>query len=222
MRRLIDLSMVTKHLDHHLHLNLSAQADIEWWWYFVSPWNGTSMLMAQQKDNPFIICTTDASGAWGYGAWCGQDWFHFQWVEPISSYNITVKELLPIVLATAVWGSQWKGLTVKVRCDNAAVVVIVNQGTSHNSEAMHLLRCLSFLSAKFQFYLYTSHLPGTENSLADCLSWNDASQFLSSHIQANQYPTRIPEEILDFVITSKPDWMSPHWTKLWINTFYKD
>ena len=29
--RLIDLSMVTKCLDHHLCLNLSAQADIEWW-----------------------------------------------------------------------------------------------------------------------------------------------------------------------------------------------
>ena len=222
LRRLIDLSMLTKRLDHHLRLNLSARADIEWWWYFVSPWNGTSMLMAQQKDNPSIICTTDASGSWGCGAWSGQDWFQFQWFEPISSYNIMVKELLPIVLAAAVWGSQWKGLTVKVRCDNAAVVAIVNRGTSHDSEAMHLLRCLSFLSTKFQFYLYTSHLPGTENSLADYLSRNDASQFLSSHIQANRYPTHIPEEILDSVITSKPDWTSPHWTKLWINTFYKD
>ena len=86
------------------------------------------MLMAQQKDNPSIICTTDASGSWGCGAWSGQERFQFQWVEPISSYNITIKELLPIVLAAAVWGSQWKGLTVKVRCDNAAVVAIVNRG----------------------------------------------------------------------------------------------
>ena len=46
---------------------------------------------------------------------------------------------------------------------------------------MHLLRCLSFLSAKFQFYLYTSYLPGIENSLADYLSRNDASVFFLSH-----------------------------------------
>lgn len=113
------------------------------------------MLVAQQKTNPSIICTTDASGSWGCEAWSGQDWFRLQWVEPISSHNITVNELLLIVLAAAVWGSQWKGLKVKVRCDNATVAAVVNWDSSHDSEAMHLLRCLSFLSAKVQLYLYT-------------------------------------------------------------------
>lgn len=222
LRRLIDLSMVTKQLDHHLRLNLSARADIEWWWHFVSPWNGTSMLVAQQRENPSVICTTDASGTWGCGAWSGKEWFQLQWVEPIRDYNITVKELLPIVLAAAVWGYQWKGLTVNARCDNAAVVAIVNRGTSHEPEAMHLLRCLSFLSAKFQFYLYSSHVSGVDNSLADDLSRNKASHFLFTHTQANRYPTHIPEELLDILIITKPDWISPHWTKLWTNTFCKD
>ena len=73
LRCMIDLSMVTKRLDHHLHLNLSARADIEWWWHFVLPWNGISMLAAQQRENPSIVCTTDASGSWR----CG-DWFQLQ------------------------------------------------------------------------------------------------------------------------------------------------
>ena len=221
LRRLIDLSMVTKRLDHHIRLNLSARSDIEWWWQFASPWNGISMLVTQLKENPAIVCTTDASGSWGCGAWYGQYCFQLQWVVPINSYNITVKELLPIVLAAAVWGSHWKGLTVKIRCDNAAVVAMINRGTSHEPEAMHLLRCLSFISAKFQLLLYASHLAGAKNTLADDLSRNNASNFLSSHTQANPTPTHIPEELLDVLVIIKPDWMSPHWTKLWTTTLNK-
>lgn len=145
----------------------------------------------------------------------GQHWFQLQWVQSISSYNITIKELLPIVLATTVWGSQWKGLTIKLRCDNAAVMAMVNHGSSNDSEAMHLLRCLSFLSAKFQLVLHAFHFSGTVSTLADDLSCNNASHFLSTHMQANRLLTHIPEELLDVLIISKPDCMSPHWTNLW-------
>ena len=34
-------------------------------------------------------------------------------------------------------------------CDNSAVVAIINKGDSKEPEAMHLLRCLAFLKAKF-------------------------------------------------------------------------
>ena len=40
--------------------------------------------------------------------------------------HITVKELLPIVMACAVWGNQWSSKSVKCFCDNAAVVTILN------------------------------------------------------------------------------------------------
>ncbi len=38
--------------------------------------------------------------------------------------------------------------TVKAWCDNTAVVSIVNHGSSRNKEAMHLTRCLAFITAK--------------------------------------------------------------------------
>ena len=91
---------------------------------------------------------------------------------------------------------------MNVRCDSAAVITIVNRGTSRESEAMHLLRCLTFLSARFQFYLYTSYLSDVANTLADDLSHNKAVHFLSSHIQTNCFPTPIPEELLDNLVIS--------------------
>ena len=72
-----------------------------------------------------------------------------QWAGPIATLYITIKELSPIVIAAAVWESDWRGKTVRVQCDNEAVVSIINQGSSRDEEAMHLLRCLAFISAKF-------------------------------------------------------------------------
>ena len=52
-----------------------------------------------------------------------------------------------IVLAAALWGHQWAGLTVKAECDEA-VVAILNQGSSWSEDVMHLMRCLAFVAAK--------------------------------------------------------------------------
>lgn len=100
-------------------------------------WNCTSLLTSLTEANPTITLISDASGKWG----CGAFWANIsklQWVGPIIDSRITVKELTPIVIAAAMWGPRWQGQTVLVRCDIAAVVSIVNQGTSKNEEAMHL------------------------------------------------------------------------------------
>lgn len=35
---------------------------------------------------------------------------------------------------------------------------------------MHIMRCLMFFMAKFQFSMYATHTAGSENTLADALS----------------------------------------------------
>lgn len=74
--------------------------------------------------------------------------------------HITIKELILIVLAAAVWGREWSGLTVQVCCDNAAVVTNFNRDCSKDMDVMHLLSCLAFIKAKF---LFVSHIPGVDN-----------------------------------------------------------
>ena len=77
-----------------------------------------------------------------------------------------VKELLPIVLGVAVWGNQWQGLAVSCRCDNVAVIAIVNSGWSR----MDLMRCLSFFLARWGVTLVCRHIPGVLSEAADALS----------------------------------------------------
>ncbi len=72
---------------------------------------------------------------------CTTSGFNIHGPPPI---HITVKELL---LACAVWGWQWSAKSVKCFCGNAAVVAILNSGTSKDTLAMHLMRCLAVFRA---------------------------------------------------------------------------
>ena len=89
-----------------------------------------------------------------------------------NSIDILAKELLPIVIAAAIWGKAWRGHTVFCHCDNAAVVALINAGYCKHETAMHLLRCLFFIAAHFDFDIFARHIPGSLNVAADALSHN--------------------------------------------------
>ena len=222
LRRLINLSTQVSGLDHYVRVNKGARSDLEWWFRFVETWNGRSMLHKLQRQNPQAVLVSDASGSWGCGAFWVTRWFQLQWPAAVSEYHITVKELIPIVLAAAVWEPEWLGLTVEARCDNAAAVEIVNWGDSKVPEVMHLMRCLAFIMAKYQFYLFATHIKGSSNHLADALSRNRHLYFLNSVPQAQQAPTHLSQELLDLIIIEKPDWTSRRWTELWSFIFKTD
>ena len=222
LRRLIDLSTCPVKLDSSIRLNLSARSDIEWWFRFGEEWNGRAMLSVVRKAKPDDVLTSDASGSWGCGAFVGPKWFQVKWSGPITGCHITVKELAPIVIAAAVWGPDWRGSTIRVMCDNEAVVAIINQGTCRDQEAMHLMRCLAFIAAMFQVDFYAQHIKGVANSIADALSRDHMSLFRSQHPQACEDPTPISQSLRELLLEKKPDWSSRSWTQLWSDTFGRD
>ena len=125
--------------------------------------------------------------------------------------SIAAKELLPIVIAAAIWGKAWKACTVQCNCDNAAVVGLINSGSCKEKWLSHLLRCLFFIEARHSFTLVASHVPGALNHLADALSRNNAPLFLVSTPQASHFPTPVPKGLLQVLVHQQPDWMSPAW-----------
>ena len=91
-----------------------------------------------------VQITSDASGGWECGAYSSfNQWLQAQWLKCCSSVHITVKELVPIVVACALWGDQWRAATVLCRCDNVAVV---STESSKDALVMHLMRIL-FITA---------------------------------------------------------------------------
>ena len=77
-----------------------------------------------------VIVTSAALGTWGCGAYCLAAWLQYQWPPGLKDQHITVKELLPIVIAIAILGAEWANKSILCHCDNEAVVHIINSGTS--------------------------------------------------------------------------------------------
>ena len=215
------LSTTATELHHHIRLNLGFRSDLCWWATFLQGWNGVGMLSTLGHLTPQATVTSDASGKWGCAAFCGSDWFQLPWQGRWEGVHITIKELLPIVLAGAIWRRQWSGLRIQCLCDNAAVVAIVNSGSSKHPLVMHLMRSLFFIAAHFKFTLVASHIPGKANQAADALSRDNCPSFLSLVPQANAHPTPIPPELLQLLLLRKPDWTSNSWRQMFSSTIQK-
>ena len=145
------------------------------------------MMAGVVKGRPQVVMTSDTSGSWG--CLYSGEWFQLELPSSWDGIHITMKELLPIVIGAAVWGSQWKGVSVLCRCDNAAVVAIVNSGRSKVERAMHLMRSLFFFLARWNVALECQHIPGVENGAADTLSRNDLPSFQRLRPEACRAPT---------------------------------
>jgi len=141
---LIDPSTKVQNPDYFIRLNLEACPDID---QFAADWNGVAILLPIVEAPPQATLTSDASGNWGCGAYHGTLWFQLEWIGHIKLAHISVKELVPLVIAVALWGQQWIGTTVMVLSDNTSTVTAINNHTSHYGATAHMLRCFTFLLA---------------------------------------------------------------------------
>lgn len=220
LRRMIDLSMQAKEMHHHLRLNADFRSDLQWWATFLVEWNGVSMMSRDPRVSQEAVITSDASGLWGCGAFNSlleAEWFQLLWPESRSSVHTTSKELVPITIAVAVWGRKLQGKAIQCKCDNAAVVLVINSGKSKDVLVIHLMRCLFFFQAVFSLSLHAVHLLGKLNIAADCLSRDNLLHFRQQVPTATLHPTPLPVELLNALIHHRPDWTSRIW-KVWFNT----
>ena len=81
----------------------------------------------------------------------------------MNEWNIMAKEMLPIVMAAAVWRYCWQGQTVLVRSDNMTVVATLGSGGCKEPR-------LALLEATMEYILVTEHIVGEDNVAADALS----------------------------------------------------
>ena len=189
---------------------MEARSDILWWTCVIEHWNGLSMMLNLRRSNPDITITSDASGVWGCGAYSSVAWFQYQWPPSYKDHHITIKELLPIVIATAIWGIDWTNKSILCRCDNEAVVHIINTGTSKDPEVMGLMRCLHFIAAKFNLLLSATHIAGVENSLANAVSRDNLATPLFQNITHRPIGSHLSYRQLYSTCRCTPNWTGHH------------
>ena len=213
VRHLITASTQASAPHHFVRLNKQCMADLAWWLEFGVSWGGVSVW---PPPDPSMTCFTDASGSWGCGAVLGNQpfhWFQLAWPTHWSNHHIAAKELVPVVIAAALWGPQWTGHRVLFRSDNLSVVAAVNSGSSRDHTLAHLLRCLFFYSAAWQFTVSAQHIPGVQNTAADALSRDKASALPLLVPQASPNPSPIPPTLQELLLADNACWTSPHWRR---------
>ena len=104
------------------------------------------------------------------------------------------------------------------RCDNTAVLAVLNSRYSKDKNLMHLLCCIFFAEAHSNFNLVAVHLPGTHNDLADDLSRDRLHSFRAKFPESDISPTSIPSPLLQWLSDTGLEWTFPAWTQLFSST----
>jgi hypothetical protein len=66
---------------------------------------------------------SDVAGSFGCGVFVQRlGWFQIQWPGDWRELDIAAKELVPVVVAAALWGPAWSGMHIQFHSDNMAVV----------------------------------------------------------------------------------------------------
>jgi len=89
-----------------VRLGAELWSDLVWWHRFLDKWNGVGILPTPGMESVHIL--SDASGSWGCATVWDKQWLQWWWNERTQDWHIAPKELLPIVLAGMVWGSEWR------------------------------------------------------------------------------------------------------------------
>ena len=134
LRRLIDLTMGVQKPNHHIRLTRQAKLDLEVWLQFLMHFNGRSFFLDDTfMTGDYLDLYTGAAGGTGYGALCGSEWFCGIWPVSWRSYNVSVLELYPIVVAVHVWGSTWSNRSVCFFTEIMKLSFRYHTGQSHIS-----------------------------------------------------------------------------------------
>ena len=146
--------------------------DLLWWRKFLPKYDNVSIMWMQEIKESDQLLQTD-SCLTGMGGMSGEMYIHEQfpdWVVQNDSYKIAHLEFLAIIVCLKAWMDRFLGKRFMVKCDNIALVQIINNGSSRDMLLQQLLRELAFVAAVGEFEVVAMHVSGKNNEICDVLS----------------------------------------------------
>lgn len=176
-RRLINATRGITKPYHHIRSSKAMRLDLQTWLTFFKSFNGVSVFHDRfWLSNADLCLFTDSSasygkgfgayfqGKWTYGLWPAE-WFHHGITD-----DITVLELFPIFVALEIWGQHLSNKKILFKCDNQAVVHILNSQTSKAEYVMVLVRIITLKCLQLNVVLKAEHLSTSRKAVTDSLS----------------------------------------------------
>jgi hypothetical protein len=152
---------------------------------------------------------TDSAGNvnLGCGTHCTGHWIQYKWPVACAGdeimRDITLLELVPIILALFTWESHFTNKTILFRVDNMALVTIINKRISKSKSVMKLLRPLVPCTLRNNMQFKAVHIEGSINMIADALSRFQMRRFRKVASNADQHPAETPTEFLNIISNLK-------------------
>ena len=160
------LALLRQNLDTKLiYITKDFKQDLNWFNTFLSVYNGVSFF----HYIPSKIVHLDAC-PYGLGAIFDSQVHALELPHQYHHVNIAYLEMLNIIVALKVWHQQWTGLKVQIKCDNQAVVSVLNSGRSRDVVLAEYARNIFLWTSTCNIDLQVVHVPGKLNEVADLLS----------------------------------------------------
>ena len=113
--------------------------------------------------------------------------------------NMSLLELIPIILALWIWSPELRNKKVSFYIDNQALVSIINKRKSKDKNIIKLIRSLVFLTMDNIIQFKALHIEGVRNKKADAISRFQLLRFMKLAPSADELPVSYskPSPIVD-------------------------
>ena len=147
--------------------------DLRWFDKFLSRYNGRSFF---DHKPVFGVIDLDACLT-GLGGRYNNKVYHLPVVKHFQNLGIVHLEMVNILVAVRIFALDWQHRSILVRCDNAAVVQVLNNGKTKDPFLATCARNIWYCMAHHDINLSFSHVLGKNNQVADLLSrWQNTQQ----------------------------------------------
>ena len=195
LRRLYDMTILTRKPHHYIRLTKSAKQDLDTWFHFLEHYNGKTIIHKPSRaDSQSVHLYTDASKT-AFGGTYGTHWMQGCWPDDWKSQDITVLELYPIYVVVNTFKHKLTNSHIIFHCDNSAIVAIINKQTSKHKTIMSIIRPL-VLTLLLYITFRAEHIPGVNNILCDAISRLQVTPTMLQQHGMRLLPTPVPEQIL--------------------------
>ena len=96
--------------------------------------------------------------------------YQFKDNEVPCSFSIVHLEMWNVLIALRVWANEWNNCSLVIKCDNEAVVSVVNSGVTRDGALAAMARNIWLTTASHNIKVRLVHIPGVNNECADLLS----------------------------------------------------
>ena len=147
-------------------LDIDFHRDLNWLKKCLKKFNGTAFF-----DHRPVQATIELDACLqGLGAIYRNQVYAFPIPQYCDSFPIVHLEMLNILVAIRVWGNAWKHQRILIKCDNQAVVSVLNSGKTQDLTLAGIARNIMMEISEQDIDLKVIHILGVENKVADLLS----------------------------------------------------